>query len=300
MKHCSLILGICLALSIVGPAPAAEGDASSEEVKVAVLEFEALGVSEMEARVLTERLRAELSRLERFRVVGRRTVEALLSKQGQEVAGYTAGQESAKLGKMVGVHRLLTGSILKVGKTYSLVLNLVDAQTGRTLKTLIEDHHGGIETLLSDAVKKAAARLAAYEGAGYLAFVGPRPGDTLDRLMLWVDGRRLEPFPKADFILISEVPEGIRTLNLEWSRPGINGRRPPYVVDVRPGMVITLECNAIRYKPTLRVSEPVEAMEIQRWRDRDWRETYPGKRYAGKNPECLSEFRLQDVLQQER
>lgn len=263
-------------------------DAGAEESKrsLAVVPFDALGVSEMECEVITERFRAELSRTDRF----------LVTSKHQTVAKMAKIKDVAELGKQLDVDRILVGSVSKIGTTFSVVGNLIDPLSGKTVKTVVEDHSGGIDGLLQEVIRRASERLADYEGTGYLAFVGPRGGDTINRLTVWLNGRQLHEFPKADFLLLTKVPEGVHSLKLEWHRPGINGRYPPYTVRVEPGKVITVECNAVRYKPTLRVSQPVEAMPIDEWRAFYWPEVYPEKRYIRGKPTSLVEMNLEDAL----
>ena len=270
---CWLVLSVC--------------SVQAEEAKrsVAVLDFEAIGVSEMECAIITERFRAELSRTDRF----------LVTSKQQTMMASDKTKDVSVLGKTLGVDRVLVGSVSKVATMFSVVANLIDPESGKTVKTVVEDHSGGIDGVLQDVIRKASERLADYEGTGYLAFVGPRGGDTIDRLTVWINGRQLHEFPKADFLLLKKVPEGVHTLMLEWSRPGINGRHPPYTVRVQPGQVVTVETNAVRYKPTLRVSQPVDAMPLEAWRDFYWPELYPEKRYIRGKSVALVEIDLKEA-----
>lgn len=261
-------------------------EAGENKRSLAVFPFDALGVSEMECEVITERFRAELSRTDRF----------LVTSKHQTVSEMKKNEDVVVVGKQLGVDRVLVGSVSKIGTTFSVVGNLIDPVSGQTVKTVVEDHAGGIDGLLQDVIRRASERLADYEGTGYLAFIGPRGGDTINRLTVWMNGRQLHEFPKADFLLLSKVPEGVHSLRLEWSRPGINGRHPPYTVRIEPGKVVTVECNAVRYKPTLRVSQPIEAMPIDGWRAFYWPEIYPEKRYIRGKPTSLVEMSLEDAL----
>lgn len=264
----------------------AVGVGTEEDKCSVVVSFDAIGGSEMECEVITERFRVELSRTDRFFVT---------SKQ-QTVTELAKTKDVTILGKQLGVDRVLVGSVSKIGTTFSVVANLIDPLSGKTVKTVVEDHSGGIDVLLQEVIRRASERLADYEGTGYLAFVGPRGGDTIDHLTVWINDRQLHAFPKADFLLLTKVPEGTHTLRLEWRRPGINGRRPPYIVRVQPGKVVTVECNAVRYKPTLRVSQPVDPMTIDTWREFYWPEKYPEKRYIRGKPTSLVEMSLDEAL----
>ena len=208
---------------------------------LAVMAFEGIGVSKVECHVITERFRAELSRTDQFAVVDRRQMaHALQAEENTYAIDFMA------LGEKMDVERFSVGNISKIGTTFSVVANLIDAENGQTIKTVIEDFSGNIDGLLQKGVRQVAEKLAQFEGTGYLVFVGPRKNDSIRRLTVKINGEELREFPDGDFMVVSKVPAGTHTLEFEWSRPGINGRRPPYKVNLRPGQVVTIETNAIR------------------------------------------------------
>ena len=190
---------------------------------LAVMEFEGLGVSKVECHVISERFRAELSRTDQFLVVDRRQMAHVLQSE-ESNNGYAL--DFVALGEKMGVERFSVGNISKIGTTFSVVANLIDAETGQTIKTVIEDFSGSIDSLLQKGVRQVAENLAQFEGTGYLVFVGPRRDDSIRRLTVKINGEKLREFPDGDFMMISKVPAGTHTLEFEWSRPGINGRRP--------------------------------------------------------------------------
>jgi TolB-like protein len=155
--------------------------AEEDKCSVVVVSFDAIGVSEMECEVITERFRAELSRTDRF----------LVTSKQQTVTELAKTKDVTILGKQLGVDRVLVGSVSKMGTTFSVVANLIDPLSGKTVKTVVEDHSGGIDVLLREVIRRASERLADYEGTGYLAFVGPRGGDTIDHLTVWINDRQL-------------------------------------------------------------------------------------------------------------
>ena len=136
---------------------------------LAVMDFEGIGVSDIECQVITERFRAELSRTDHFLVLDRRQMAQVLQEEDLN--------DWVGIGKKLNVERLLMGSISRIGSAFSVVSNLIDATTGQTVKTVIEDHKGSIDGLLQGGIQRASERLADFEGTGYLAFVGPRKND---------------------------------------------------------------------------------------------------------------------------
>ncbi|MBL7137061.1 MAG: hypothetical protein ISS81_10825, partial [Candidatus Marinimicrobia bacterium] len=55
---------------------------SSAQIPIAVIDFEANGISDGEARALTDRIRNELFRFKNFQVMERSFMEEILEEQG--------------------------------------------------------------------------------------------------------------------------------------------------------------------------------------------------------------------------
>ena len=139
---------------------------SSKPLKVAVLDFRGDGIKPDEALALTDRFRADLVRSERFTILERSQMDAILKEQGFQQSGATCSNDecAVKMGQMLGVDKLVTGSIGKLGKAFMVNARLVDVQTGKIDKAASEDCNCDIEDLIP-LVTRLAKALAEQVGA---------------------------------------------------------------------------------------------------------------------------------------
>lgn len=129
---------------------------------LAVLELDAKGgVSANEASTLTDRLRAHLIQAERYRVLERDKMQAILKEQGfqQSVAACQEPDCSVKLGRLLGVSYLLSGSVSRVDGLYVLNARLLDVEKGLILREEYTDCECPLKDLLTQGTRQLAERL---------------------------------------------------------------------------------------------------------------------------------------------
>ena len=136
---------------------------ASAQLPVAVIEFDGKGITEQEASALSDRLRAELIAEGSYRVIERGMMEEILSEQGFQQTGCTSDECIVEVGRMIGVDRMIGGSISKVGDLLSVSSKIVSVETGEIYKSITFDLEGNIELLLSDGMKSVAYLLAGKE-----------------------------------------------------------------------------------------------------------------------------------------
>jgi len=136
---------------------------ASAQMPVAVIEFDGKGITELEASALSDRLRSELIDEGSYRVIERGMMEDILSEQGFQQTGCTSDECIVEVGKMIGVDRMIGGSISKVGDLYSVSSKIVSVETGEIHESITFDLEGNIELLLSDGMKSVAYLLAGKE-----------------------------------------------------------------------------------------------------------------------------------------
>jgi len=137
--------------------------AQETKTTVAVMDLEAQeGVSQGVANVLSDSLRAYLVNTEKFTIVTRENMQQVLKEQNFQVSGIT--QESvAKIGQILGVEKIFTGSIGRVGTTYVINLKLVDVQSGRIEKAATEECRKDEQDALLVSVKNAANKVLEFK-----------------------------------------------------------------------------------------------------------------------------------------
>ncbi|MEZ0371149.1 MAG: CsgG/HfaB family protein [Candidatus Sericytochromatia bacterium] len=129
---------------------------------LAVLELDARGeVTPAEAGTLTDRLRAHVIHAGRYQVLEREKMQAILKEQGfQQSAAACAGQDcSVRLGRLLGVRYLLSGSLSRVGGLYVLNARLLDVEEGLILREEYTDCECPLKELLTVSTLQLTERL---------------------------------------------------------------------------------------------------------------------------------------------
>ena len=115
---------------------------------VAILDLEGRGISALEAATLTDRLRSEMVDIGYFRVVERGQMEMVLEEQGFQQTGCVSSECAVEVGKLLGVEKMVAGSIGKIGSLYTLDVRMFDVTTGSIEKVSKREHRGDIEGLI--------------------------------------------------------------------------------------------------------------------------------------------------------
>ena len=134
---------------------------SRSKMSIAVLELDDQGISAAEAGSLTERLRSELFKTGMFEVLERAKMEEVLKEQGFQQTGACATTECAvEVGRLIGVERMVAGSVGKVGATFSVDIRTINVETGAIMKASTRDFTGRIDDLLRRLMPEVARELA--------------------------------------------------------------------------------------------------------------------------------------------
>ena len=136
--------------------------AQNNMTTVAVIDFEAQGISEVEANILATRFRSELVNTNTFRVIERGQMESVLKEVGFQQSGCTSSECMVEIGKILNVNKMMGGSIGKLGNVYTVDLRMIDVETSQILETVSEDHAGEMSDLLK-VMKMIAYRFATRE-----------------------------------------------------------------------------------------------------------------------------------------
>jgi hypothetical protein len=137
---------------------------------VAILELEPKGVPEVEVSALSDRLRSELLNTGSFDVMERGKMQDILREQGFQQSGACNTDACAvEVGQLIGVEKMIAGSLGKVGRTYTVNLRLISVKTGRIERSVTRDYAGEIDKLLTAEMKQVAQVLAASVGGKQVA-----------------------------------------------------------------------------------------------------------------------------------
>ncbi len=115
----------------------------------AVIDLEGRGISTIEAATLTDRMRSELVKTGAVTVVERGQMQQILGEQDFQLTGCTSDECAVEIGQMLGVTKMVAGSIGKIGSTYTVDLRNIDVATGAILTTMTRNYRGEIDGLLT-------------------------------------------------------------------------------------------------------------------------------------------------------
>jgi TolB-like protein len=127
---------------------------------IAVVDLDAFAISEAETQALTNRLRIEFFRTERFVVLERDQMQNILMEQDFQLSGCTTTDCLVEIGRLLNVKFIVAGSISRVGQMYSVEIRLVAIETGKIVAATVVDMDGSISDLLVKGMKLAAAQIA--------------------------------------------------------------------------------------------------------------------------------------------
>ncbi len=127
---------------------------------VAVVDFEGRGISEGEAKTLSDKLRGELLATDSFAVIERSQMNEVLKEQGFQQTGCTSQECMVEIGQLIGVSKIMAGSVGKVGETFLISVRMVDVKTGRIEKGVEEEIEGKIDDVLRKGIRSVARKMA--------------------------------------------------------------------------------------------------------------------------------------------
>jgi len=118
------------------------------------------GITKEEVVQLTSKLVNELVMTDAFEVIDRAKRDEILREQGFNVSGATdPSLNLIKIGKLLGVQKMIGGSIGKLGNVFSVDLQLLDVNTSRINLVFSREYTGDVSVLLG-AMKEAANTFA--------------------------------------------------------------------------------------------------------------------------------------------
>ncbi|MFC1628281.1 DUF6677 family protein [Gemmatimonadota bacterium] len=159
--HAGMVVLFC-GLTGLSPLSAAIGQQQQEQMTIGVLDLEAGGVEDSEARAISARLRLFLGRTGVFEVIERNQMESIMAEVGFQLSGACNTNECIiQAGEILGARKMVAGSVSKVGTLYSLQVRIVDIETSRIDHEEFLDVPGGIEEVLQTATETVSNALAA-------------------------------------------------------------------------------------------------------------------------------------------
>lgn len=158
MKH--TVLAVTLALILAAPL-AAQQKAPPANPFTGFLPLEAIGISAADGANISNRLRHELTQTGAFEMMERERMQDLLKEHRLQQSGVCNTNACiVEVGQKIGVEKMVAGNVGLVGKTYTLNVRLIDVETGKVDRSVVEDYTGSVDKLLTEVVARVAQGLA--------------------------------------------------------------------------------------------------------------------------------------------
>jgi TolB-like protein len=137
--------------------------AASGKTRAAVIDFEQKAPMDFQGKqvgeIVAEWLITSLVRTGRFEVVERAQLQKILKEQQLGMTGMLSQETAAKVGELLGVKVIVTGSVIQIGNTYDVNARLINVDDGSILRA--ERIRGvGLESIermmdsLADSIQK--------------------------------------------------------------------------------------------------------------------------------------------------
>ena len=155
---------------------------TEERLKIAVLDFNNTGgISQLESNTLANRLRSMLVQQRNLIVIERGKMEDILSEQGFQQTGCTSTECAVEVGKLLNVQKMVSGSVGKIGETYTIDIVLIDVGTAQINKSFMRNHKGEVDGLL-EVMQSISEQIAAFsakkeEIKKYILSITSQPAD---------------------------------------------------------------------------------------------------------------------------
>lgn len=161
------ILSVYLSLYMIALGLAPLGTAWAQEQKtfnIGILNLDAKGVSEVEAEVLSEKLRSHITQLvhsaeyrrlagkDRYEVIERQDMDKIFEQFDIQNTGCVSDSCAIEFGKMLQADRILQGTIGKVGNTYSVSARILDVATTKAVANTDRQLRGSIDDVLNTII----------------------------------------------------------------------------------------------------------------------------------------------------
>ena len=116
---------------------------------ISVYGLKSIGIPQSLASSLQEHLESNLLRYEQYDVMSRNNIDVVLKESRFQQTGACSEEDCLiEAGNILGVEKIITGTISMVGSTYNVVLKMIDVGTAKLESSVNQKHCGSIDTLL--------------------------------------------------------------------------------------------------------------------------------------------------------
>ena len=137
---------------------------SQERTTIAVYNLRSTSIlTQEEVEILTNHLRSILINYQKYDCLDRNRMDEILKEQGFQQSGCTSEMCAVEAGQLLGVQKMLTGSVGKFGKLFTIELQIIDIGTSKIEQSSTYYFEGEMEKLLTEGIKLSLEKLIGSE-----------------------------------------------------------------------------------------------------------------------------------------
>ncbi|MCE5252016.1 hypothetical protein LLG96_17570 [bacterium] len=157
---CYLIIGGVISVKNAGAQ-------AQKTYTIAALDLEGNGVSQSEAKGLSDKLRSHISGImqqgvnlkAKYDLIERTQMDKILDQFAIQNVGCVSDSCAVEFGKMLQVDRIVIGSVNLIGQTYSVTARIIDIETGKTIGSTERSLRGSIDDVLTMVIPEVGNNL---------------------------------------------------------------------------------------------------------------------------------------------
>ena len=178
---------VCMLLLLSPLFLSAQESTPEGKTTIAFLGFNARDIPPSGVDILAELVRNELVISRQYRVIDRDNTDTLLKEAEFQLSDLTDQESVVSVGNLLGVEKVITGTIGQLGKLYLITLKILDVETGVIDRVVTEEYVGVMEDLRKP-VRIAVQKLLDIEGIevdrGTFIHIGSEP----EGINIYIDG----------------------------------------------------------------------------------------------------------------
>jgi hypothetical protein len=136
-------------------------DVAAELPRLAVIPFNAVGVSEQDAQSISLLFETELQKTEAFTLIEMLKVDRIINAQKYSLSGIVDESQAVEIGRLLAADQIVIGSVGKVAALYYLTVKILDVETGEYITA--ENAQAQSLTILLSELSGVASVLAGKE-----------------------------------------------------------------------------------------------------------------------------------------
>jgi len=218
---------------------------AEEKTTIAVLELEPKGVQSSQASIISDRVREELFKTDKYIVTERTRMQDILKEWGFQQAICNESQCIIQAGNILGVQQMVAGSVQKMGNLYSISVRIVDVKTGKILAMTTSDcNQCSIEDFALRSARDVVAKLTGIPFSEGLkdttakTISGAKAGEKVNGP---ISGMEFVHVPGGSYMMGSRSGVGWAGLETE----------PLHRVDISPFYIMNTEVTQAQWKSVM-------------------------------------------------